>query len=139
MSIAIKSQGALLEIEQDPKGSAVWVEVKEVAAIPASGAASPEIPVTHLQSTAQEFLLGLPDNGTIAVTGNYLGNGNDAGQDECLERYEDQAEAAFRVTLADGTIVTFDARVQTFDIGMEVDSKVELNVGLRLTGARTFT
>lgn len=137
MSLAISTQGTLIEVEALPKGSAVWKEIEEVASIGASGASSPEINVTHLRSTAKEFLLGLPDNGTIPLQGNYLGTGA-SGQDEMLAAFGDRAERNFRITFVDSTVYSFPGRCSVFDVGAQPDSKIDLSMSIRITGARTF-
>jgi len=140
MSLAIKSQGTLLEIEQLPIGSGSWVGISEVQSIPGGGGSSPEIDVTHLRSTGKEYLLGLPDYGSHQITGNYLGAGVDAGQGLVRSRYLDQAPAQFRMTLADvgTTQMTFTALVQSFDLSVTPDSKVDLSFTLRRTGSDTL-
>lgn len=137
MSLAISSQGTLIEVEALPKGSAVWKEIEEVASIGASGASSAEIDVTHLRSLAKEYLLGLPDNGTIPLAGNYLGAGT-SGQDEMYAAFNDRAERNFRITFPDSTIYTFPGRCSVFDIGAQPDSKLDLSMAVRITGARAF-
>lgn len=138
MSLAISSQGTLVEVETLPKGSGVWKEIEEMASLGASGASSREIDVTHLRSPAKEYLLGLPDNGTIPMQGNYLGAGT-PGQDEMLAAFNDRAERNFRVTFTDATVLTFPGRCSVFDVGAQPDSKVDLNISIRITGARAFT
>ena len=137
MSLAIKSQGTLFEIEALPIGSGSWTAIAEVQSIPASGGQAPEIDVTHLRSTGKEYLLGLPDYGSVQIAGNYLGVGVDAGQTMVRARYLDQAPCQFRMTLSDTgtTQQTFTALVQSFDIAVTPDSKVDLSFTLRRTGA----
>jgi len=137
MTLAIKSQGTLFEIEQLPIGSGSWVAIGEVQSIPGAGGQAGEIDVTHLRSTGKEFLLGIPDYGSQQITGNYLGVGVDAGQTLVRARYADQQAAQFRVTMVDSgtTQITFTALVQSFDIDIQPDSKVNLSFTLRRTGA----
>lgn len=138
MSLAIGTQGTLIEVEALPKGSGVWKEVEEIQSIGATGASSPEINVTHLRSTGKEFLLGLPDYGTLPMQGNFLGVGS-AGQDEMLAAFDDRAERNFRVTLIDSTVMTFGGRVSAYGPGAQADSKWDLNVSIRVTGKVTYT
>lgn len=139
MTLAIKSQGTLVEIEQLPLGSGSWVEIKEMQSIPASGATKPEIDVTHLRSVNKEFLLGLADLGAIQFTGNYLGAGADPGQDLIRARYLDSAFCNVRITLSDPGItqLTFNGLVQTWDLAIQPDSKVDLTFTVKKSGTET--
>lgn len=66
--------GTKLYVEVDSE----WVAVGNITSIPVPGPEKPEIDVTDFDSTAAEFLPGLPDNGSLDFSGFY--NEEDEGQ-----------------------------------------------------------
>lgn len=70
------SLGTKLYVEGDTPG--VYLHVGNLTSLPLPGPTKPEVDVTDLDSTAAEFLAGLPDNGELACSGFF--NYTDAGQ-----------------------------------------------------------
>jgi len=135
MSNALKSQGVKLEIQTAAGPPAVLSPVGEVKTIGDidSGQAA-DIDVTHLQSDAKEYLIGLKDAGTITLEGNLVPD--DIGQVEMRTARDDQAIRSFKITLTDATPTTlsFDAFVKQFATSAGVDSSLPFNASLRVTG-----
>lgn len=136
MSNAIKSQGTVLEIDTDGGSPYVYMPVGEVRDVPdIDGGEAADIDVTHLGSTAREYIIGLQDGGTIALSGNLVPQ--DAGQAEMREARRDQTLRHFRVTFTDSAPslkAEFDAFVKRFSASLAVDSQVTFNATLRVTG-----
>jgi hypothetical protein len=93
---------------------------------------SSEIDVTHLQSAAKEFQLGLEDFGNLTV--DVLLINADAGQ-IYLRKLKSLAQSApFSLVLADGTTAAFMAFVKGFSFdGVKPDGAVTGEVTLRIT------
>jgi hypothetical protein len=95
---------------------------------------SSEIDVTHLQSLAKEFQLGLQDFGTVDMRV-WLVN-SDTGQQKLRSLKEQAASAAFSIVLASGDTAVFMALVKQFSFdGVQPDGAVGGNVSLRITNA----
>lgn len=93
-----------------------------------------EIDVTHLLSTAKEFLMGLQDFGNVPLTV-FLTSPNDTGQTRmrALKRLA-QAET-FTITLPSGQVAAFNAFVKSFPFqNISPDSAFQGSPGLRCTG-----
>lgn len=68
--------GTILRVESNTPN--VYTTVGNLTSIGVPGPTKPEIDVTDFDSTASEFLAGLPDNGEIPFSGFF--NGTDGGQ-----------------------------------------------------------
>jgi hypothetical protein len=104
------------------------------------GGQANEIDVTHLGSTAREFVMGLKDSGT--VTAELQFKPGDVGQVFLRKRQEVlSVPTAFVLKLSDtaNTELTFNAFVQNFSISGAVDDKVTASVTLRVTGDVTWS
>ena len=138
MSLALKSQGVKFEIGSG--SPATFGEVGEVTTIGDidSGQAA-DIDVTHLQSAAKEYLIGLKDSGTITMEGNLVPA--DTGQVEMRTARDDQGIRSFKITLTDApaTVLAFDGFVKQFATSAAIDSKLPFNAALRITGPVTWT
>lgn len=89
-----------------------WVQVKEIRGIkPSSGQAS-QVPVSDLDSTAQEYLTGLMDNGTVSFE--FFDLVSDPGQQAVLTAFEDSTSNSYKVVLTGGSTRTFTASVTKF-------------------------
>jgi len=109
-------------------------EVSEIiSAGPGFDGSAAEIDVTHLRSTAKEYLVGLQDFGNVALTLSLLAS--DTGQAKLRSLKSAGSTGTFGITLSDGRIAAFKALVKshTFD-SMTADSSVKGSVTLRVTG-----
>lgn len=135
--MSLVSQGTTLTYNSNAVG--------EIVDINGPTASRDEIDATNLGSTAKEFQLALPDNGEITLTVNIAPA--DVGQ-EAIEAdfYTDPPPARtvlITLPLADGhstnTTISVSARVSGFEVAIQTDSIVQINVTLRCTGAATWT
>lgn len=135
MANAIETQGFKFEIGNNDS-PLTWTEVKEVTSFTGFDGQAAEIDVTHLQSTAKEFLMGLQDFGTFTIEVNYLPA--DAGQDDMRAAKASREIQDFRVTFSDTSTATFQGYVLSAPISGGVDSKVDSSFAVRITGDVTF-
>lgn len=113
--------------------------VEEVTDIKLSGGSVPQIDVTHLMSTAKEFLPGLLDNGTVDVTCNFV---NGTVQQQVRSDFVAGTVSAWSIVLGGATTpitVSFNAFVTKCEGPiLKVDSKVDMTFSLKLTGDITI-
>jgi hypothetical protein len=103
------------------------------------GGSASEIDVTHLGSSAREFVMGLKDSGSLTVELQF--EPGDVGQIFLRQRQDVlSVPTAFVMRLSDpsSTVIEFDAFVQGFSISGAVDDKVTASVTLRITGVVDF-
>lgn len=95
---------------------------------------SPEIPTTHLGSDAAEFLVGLPDNGTVSFEVDT--DFGDVGQAAALAAKEARTRCDFQVILPAGTTptISFEGFVKKFDVAGNVDNPIKSQIEIRVTG-----
>lgn len=139
--MGIKAQGSTVHISVENAdttayASATFQKVSETTSIGEPDGEAAEIDTTHLESTDKEFMMGLNDNGNIALSGN--AKTSDAGHDEMFDANALQEPRWFRITRSDGAIRYFKGFVKKMtDIGMEVDGKVPYSASVRISGAVT--
>lgn len=136
MSDAIESQGFLLEIG-NADSPTDYTEVKEITNFSGLDGQASEIDVTHLQSTAKEFRMGLQDWGSFNCDVNFLSD--DPGQTAVRAAKASRDLTPFRVTLSDGKTILFNAFVTSAPISGGVDAKVDGSFNLRISGDVTGT
>jgi len=135
---ALVSQGAILK-RGDGAGSEVFTAIGEVISISGIGGGSPsEIDVTNLASTGKEFLLGLKDEGEISISLNL--DTADTMQTGLRTDRDANTLRNFTLDLTDSgpSVLSFSAYVKTFNIGLGVDEKINLEVSLRISGVVTW-
>jgi hypothetical protein len=104
---------------------------------PSGGAAV--IDVTHLESTAVQKLIGLPDEGQFTFSVNF--NPTDAGQVALrTDRAARQRRAGvLKFNNAATNAIKFDGYCQTYTPGGSVNGKLQANITLEITGAVSYT
>ena len=117
-----------------------WTLVGEIKSINDldSGETS-EIEVTHVGSTAKEYILGLKDSGTMSLELNRIHG--DAGQAAMVAARDAATARDFRIKLPGG-LATYSlaALVKRFSISaLGVDQAYTAQASLRVTGAVTIT
>ncbi len=132
MANAIESQGFKFEIGNGDSPT-TYTEVKEITSFSGFDGAASEIDVTHLQSTAKEFLMGLQDFGSFQMDVNHLPT--DAGQDAMRAAKASRDIQDFRITLSDASQITFRGYVLSNALSGAVDGKVDGSFTIRITGA----
>lgn len=102
----------------------------------AAGGSANDIDVTHLQSVAKEFLVGLPDEGEASFK-LWLDN-SDTGQAALRTAQYAQSTKGFTLTDSASKVACFPGLVKQFGFAMAADGAVEGNVSIKLTAAKAF-
>ena len=134
-SVAIETQGFKFEIGNGTS-PITYTDVKEVVSFSGFDGAAAEIDVTHLQSAAKEFLMGLQDFGTFQIDVNHLPD--DTGQVAMRTAKGDRDIRTFRVTFSDANTAVFRGFVLSNSISGGVDAKVDGSFQIRISGDVTF-
>jgi hypothetical protein len=102
---------------------------------------SPEIDVTNLASSAEEFLLGLPVGGGISIDLDL--DNSDAGQQAArsAQQANPPIKKAFKIILPAGTTptISFTAFVKKFSVDISTNDALRASIDLRLTGGYTLS
>jgi hypothetical protein len=114
-----------------------YTEISEVKSFSGFDGQASEIDVTHLQSAAKEFRLGLDDSGGFSFELNTIND--DAGQIALLASKNAGTQKSYKLTLPSGDVATFEAYAKSFPITGGVDGIVASSVSLRITGAITWS
>ena len=135
-STAIVARGSTIGVG-DAASPEVYTTIANIDSITGPGATAADIEVTDLSSTAKEFLLDLPDYGTVTCSGFYEPNNT---QHEQL-RADNAASTArnYRVTINSSpqATYTFNARVSEFSPEEAVAAAVRFTFALRVNGVVT--
>lgn len=135
MANAIKSQEFEFAIGNEDS-PLTYTTVSEVVSFSGLDGQASEIDVTHLQSTAKEFLMGLQDFGNFSLECNFLPD--DSGQDKMRAAQASAELQDFKATLSDATVITFQGFVLQSTIAGGVDAKVDTSFNIRISGAVTI-
>ena len=132
-SNAIESQGVLIK----RYNGATYDTIPEVKSFTGPGGSATIIDVTDLQSVAKEKRMGLPDEGQLTMTINYIPD-NAVHMALRADRVA-SVETDFKIIFTDtlNTEWTFSAFVTNFSVSGAVDGVVEAQVTLEITGAIT--
>ncbi|MBF0583299.1 MAG: hypothetical protein HQL80_03575 [Magnetococcales bacterium] len=91
-----------------------------------------EVDVTHMESTAHEVMLGLPNEGSFTMEFDY--NAADSGQIALKAAKNSGAKKSFKLTCPDGSTATFAAFVKKFSKSGDVKGVQKGSCTLRITG-----
>ncbi len=138
----VKTQGTDLSVSTittlDPKApDLTWADLSVTIKQPQfQGGQSDEIDVTVLASEAKEFTVGLADNGTFSMSGNW--KADDAAQTVLRTARGDGEPRAFKTLFKDGTSSTFLGLVTQFTWDAAPNGTVNGTFNVRITGAASF-
>lgn len=119
----------------------VFTTVAEINNFGELGQANDLIEVTHLLSTAKEYIGGLPDGVEIPIAANYVPN--DTAQVAAIAKVASGTTANFKYIYPSGAaggskMFTFAALVLAWNIGPTTPNEaVKLNMRLKVSGAIT--
>jgi hypothetical protein len=137
---ALKSQGSGFWLS-DGASPEVYTEVPDVTSVTGPDGTSTEIDVTALDSTAKEFLVGLPDSGNITVEMIWGGEPSPQTNQNLLRTaWTSQSLQSGQVRLSDSpqTKYQFSFYVMGWSLsGLEPDGAARATVTCRITGAVT--
>ena len=138
--MALRSQTSTVHISNEDAdttayGSATFDKGGEVTNIGAPDGEAADIDTTHLDSTAKEFLTGLPDNGNIEISMN--GIADDAGHTELLTAMDAQERRWVKITWSNADVWYIKALVKKYTWSAGVDAKIEASSSFRTSGSWT--
>lgn len=90
---------------------------------------------TALGHTEKVFVAGLADSGAAAMAVFYEGKAGSSYR-ECLKASKDRKKRYFKRELSNGDTTAFIGFINQFDDGIEIDSLIAVNVGVKLSGGR---
>ncbi len=134
----VQTQGTTIGFGNGDGPPETFDTIGEVRSISGPDGQAPEIDVTTLGSTAREFNMGLPDEGTITLTCHY--DPADTEQTNLRTARSGQTLNNFQIECADtsSTTLTFAAYVLRFSHAFEIDNVAMLEITLRITGGVTY-
>lgn len=136
-----KTQGSKIEVSGSASPS-VFTKIVNVTDISESGATLDQIEVTNLDSTAKEFVPGLPDYGTVTFQINYDSDETTHQTIDTLAQGSATAVRDWRITEvgggSPGTRTQFKGFVQSFQKARAVNSVVKGTVTVKKTGPDTI-
>jgi len=138
----VKTQGTRLAVSKmttlDPTDSKlVWADLSVTIKQPQfQGGQSDEIEVTTLASEAKEFTVGLADNGTFSMSGNW--KADDEAQMVLRAARDDGNPRAFKAEFIDGSKSSFLGLVTQFTWDAAPNGTVNGTFNVRITGSVSF-
>ena len=138
----VKTQGTALSVSKettlDPKAVGLeWADLSVTIKQPQfQGGQSDEIEVTVLASEAKEFTVGLADNGTFSMSGNW--KADDEAQTVLRTARDDGEPRAFKSLFKDGSSSSFLGLVTQFTWDAAPNGTVNGTFNVRITGAVSF-
>lgn len=136
--MALKSQTSTVHISNEDAditayGTATFVKISEVTNIGAPSGEAADIDVTHLESAAKEYLVGVPDEGNIELAMNAVDA--DPGQLELIDAKDTQQRRWIKITWSNGEVWYAKGLVKKYTWSAGVDSKIEAASSIRTSGA----
>ena len=125
-----KGTGTILKID--------GVEIAEVRGLPsAGGGETGQVEVTHLRSTAKEFLADLPDNGEVTFPVNLVPS--DPGQRAAYAARLAQTSPTFSIEFpfTPPLVLSFTGTVTQFAFTAALSEAVTANLSIRVSGEVT--
>jgi hypothetical protein len=113
-----------------------WTTIGEVTDFSGPDGSASEIDVSHLTSTSKEFIMGLPDEGSLSLSVNW--DTSDSGQDACATARAARTEEDFKITYSDASTATFTGYVTGMSSSGGVDGKVSGSISIRITDSITW-
>lgn len=135
MAEAVETQGTVFAINSAGSGSPVWTTIKGIVSFSGFDGQAAEIDISDMESVAKEFLIGLPDNGSLSLDANWMPA--DAGQVALRTARTARTLESFKITWSDNTTTTFSGYVMQASRNGGVDAKVDTSFVIRISGAVT--
>lgn len=133
LAVDIDTTGGTLTAANGTLTPVALTEIAEVKSFSGLDGAASDIDVTHLGSTAKEFLIGLVDEGGFSFEMNRVAA--DPGQAALLTSRNAGTLKSYKLTLPNAETATFSAYAKTFPVTGGVDGVVGHAIGLRISGA----
>lgn len=135
---AFSAQGTVLK-RGNGASSEIFTSIGEIKSIQGPSGTANLLDATHLESTAKEYVLGIPDEGEIRITMNWVPSSTQH-QGLITDRLN-RVKRNFNIVWSDNgaAVHAFSAYVTNFEISAGTDAIVEASVTLKITGALTLT
>ncbi len=137
-AVAIDTTGKTLTAANGTITPLEWVEIGEVVSHDGPGGSAAVYETTHLQSTAKEKKIGLPDEGQLTLAVNWC-LATDLGQQEASDARKARTEKNFKLTFSDDSTASFSGYVLGLSASGAVDDKVSGSITIEITGAVTWS
>ena len=137
MSNALETQGFTLGISATGTSPITYTNILEITSFSGFDGSAAEIDVTHLSSTAKEFIMGLQDFGQFTIETSYLPA--DTGQDLLRTAKGNRDLHYFKATFSDLSTAIFTGYVLSAPVSGGVDAKVDGSFVIRISGDVTFS
>jgi hypothetical protein len=128
---------------QDDEASPLntYVQIGQVTSIDGPTASQGFVDVTHLSSTAREFITSLPDWGNVSISVIWDPVTASVQHDELYADFVAGNTVTYQIRLSNSpaTELTFSAIIIEHPISIAVDDKVGATITLKTTGAVTLT
>lgn len=138
-SNAIVFEGSKLEIGAtagDP-GTDTFTEIGEITDFDGPAMDTTMIDVSHNASSVQEDKAGLP---SYTFTASFNGIPDNAGQQQARTDADNRDRRNFKVTLADGHEINFEALISSFTpVTGSVDQRLEGSISLKIQTQPAYT
>jgi len=138
-TINLNTVGKTITIGSGTATPTEWIKVGELTDIKSTSDTSPDIEVTDLDSTAKEYIQGLPDTGNVTMTVYCVDS--DTGLAAMEAAHVARAMKSFKVTYPSGAtpIRTFNGYVKSFPMigDASKDSAVTGSVEIKRSGSVT--
>jgi len=131
--------GSLAELKlSDDASPEVYTKIAEVLRVGPIGSTAPEVDVTNLDSTAKEYIGGLPDGASLEFECNWLvGN---TQQEALRSAVGDQKNFQMIWNTSPNTQAAFTLTVLGFEIGETTpESQITAMISGRISGAIAWT
>ncbi len=136
MTEAVSAQGVTVQ-RGDGASPEAFTTIAEITDFTGPDGELSIIDVTSLDSTATEVIAGLIDNGTVQISGNFVGG--DTAQSGLRTDRTAKTLRNFKITLTDSpaTVFSFAAYVTSFTVSGAQGDRVQFSATLRISGAVT--
>lgn len=113
-SIDLNTVGKTITVASATATPTAWIKVGQLTDIKGTSDTSPDIDVTDLDSTAKEYVQGLPDTGSLSATCYCVDS--DTGLAAVEAAFDARTSKSFKVTYPSGStpIRTFSGYVKSF-------------------------
>lgn len=137
-SSAVSAQGTTFYIgaEGGPGSPTTYRQIGECKQVNRDGADRPDIDVSHLESTAREYRLGLGDSGSVTLEMNWIYG--DVGQVRLQAAALESTASEFKASYPNGKVSYFQGFVKSVNgPNAAVDGTLMLTANIRISGAVT--
>lgn len=139
--MALNSRNTVV-YHQGPGSPAAYAAIEQVITVSGPDGTAPTIDVTHLTSTAREYLADLPDPGTISMECNFTAG---TKQMDLRTNFVNSADAEpFKIAIPTAAGAStyhtffFNAIVSKWALSAGVGQQVKLTIDLKVTGAVSY-